>query len=50
MEVECQYNHYTKQQENMANALATKEYNVDISTVDFDNLKGKISTEDLERL
>lgn len=50
LEVECQYSHYSKQQASMANALQSKEFNVDISHLDFHSLKGRISTEDLDRL
>ena len=34
----------------MAQALSSKEYNIDISGVDFASLKGRVSSEDLERL
>ena len=34
----------------MAKTITSKEFNMDISMVDFKSLKGRISTEDLERL
>lgn len=34
----------------MAQALSSKEYNIDISGVDFASLVGRISTEDIDRL
>ena len=34
----------------MARNISNKEYNIDISGIDFASLKGRISTEDLERL
>ena len=34
----------------MAKALTAKEYNIDISMIDFKQMKGKVSTEDLDRL
>ena len=34
----------------MAEAISAKDYNIDISQLDYDALKGRISTEDHERL
>ena len=34
----------------MARQLTDSEFNLDISNVDFSAMKGRISTEDLERL
>lgn len=48
--VHCQYDHYSRQQESMAEAISAKDYNIDISQLDYDALKGRISTEDHERL
>ena len=50
IEVECQYAHYVKQQESMAAQMASREQTLDISSLDYQSLRGVVSTEDIERL